>query len=262
MRSKKALINIISSFLLQIITIICGFIIPKLIIKTYGSNVNGIIVSIVQFLSFISLLESGFGPVIKSTLYKPIAKKDKATIEKILKASEKNFRSISYFFIIYIMLLIIILPILLNNEFDKLFAVSLIMILSINTFAQYYFGMTYRLYLQAEQRTYVISAIGTLVAILIRTIEFMYHSSKYILMRSVFYSFKILLLIALEMVIISFIIYKIPKFDIINYKAWIIQAIIVTSISSVVVLLLNCIIYKENVKNAIVIFKNILKRNK
>ena len=122
--------------------------------------------------------------------------------------------------------------------------------------------MTYRLYLQAEQRTYVISAIGTLVAILIRTIEFMYHSSKYILMRSVFYSFKILLLIALEMVIISFIIYKIPKFDIINYKAWIIQAIIVTSISSVVVLLLNCIIYKENVKNAIVIFKNILKRNK
>ena len=160
------------------------------------------------------------------------------------------------------MLLIIILPILLNNEFDKLFAVSLIMILSINTFAQYYFGMTYRLYLQAEQRTYVISAIGTLVAILIRTIEFMYHSSKYILMRSVFYSFKILLLIALEMVIISFIIYKIPKFDIINYKAWIIQAIIVTSISSVVVLLLNCIIYKENVKNAIVIFKNILKRNK
>ena len=50
MRSKKALINIISSFLLQIITIICGFIIPKLIIKTYGSNVNGIIVSIVQFL--------------------------------------------------------------------------------------------------------------------------------------------------------------------------------------------------------------------
>ena len=53
------------------------------------------------------------------------------------------------------MLLIIILPILLNNEFDKLFAVSLIMILSINTFAQYYFGMTYRLYLQAEQRTLV-----------------------------------------------------------------------------------------------------------
>ncbi len=165
MRSKKALINIISSLTLQIVTIICGFIIPKLIISTYGSNVNGLITSITQFLAFITFLEAGFGPVIKSILYKPIADKDKNKIAKILKASEKLFRTISYIFLIYIVILCIVLPLRLSEEFNKLYTLSLIIIISISTFAEYFFGMTYRLYLQAEQKTYIIAIIqiGTLI---------------------------------------------------------------------------------------------------
>lgn len=78
MRSKKAIKNIIFSLTLQIITIICGFIVPKLIISSYGSDVNGLITSISQFLAYITLLEAGFGPVIRSTLYKPIANNNKS----------------------------------------------------------------------------------------------------------------------------------------------------------------------------------------
>ena len=125
MRSKKALYNIIFALLFQIITIICGFIVPKLIISTYGSSVNGLISSISQFLAYISLLEAGFGPVIKSVLFKPIAKKNKLEVERILKSSEKIFKRISYIFIIYIIVLCIILPMIINN-FDKLFTLSLI----------------------------------------------------------------------------------------------------------------------------------------
>ena len=90
--------NIITSLLLRIITIICGFIIPKLIISNYGSNVNGLVSSISQFLGYIVLLEAGFGPIIKSLLFKPIVKNDKETIERILKSSERIFRKISYIF--------------------------------------------------------------------------------------------------------------------------------------------------------------------
>ena len=105
MRSKKAVMNIVFSLLLQIITIFCSFILPKLIISAYGSNVNGLVASITQFLAFITLLESGFGPVIKSMLYKPIANKNKDEIARILKASERIFRVISFIFILYICIL-------------------------------------------------------------------------------------------------------------------------------------------------------------
>lgn len=165
MRSKKAIINMISSLLLQIVMIISNLIIPVSIIKSFGSNVNGLITSITQFLAYITLLESGFGPVVKSILYKPIANGNKDEIERILKSSEKFFRTISYIFIVYICILCCVLPLVVSNEFNKLYTFSLVVIISISTFAEYYFGMTYKLYLQAEQKTYITSfiQIGTTV---------------------------------------------------------------------------------------------------
>ena len=159
MRSKKAIYNIISNLILQIVVVLYGFIVPKIIINNFGSDVNGLVSSITQFLAYISLLESGVGPVVKAALYKPIVTKDKKTIANILKTSEKFFKTISYVFLIYIFLLSVFFPLLINNNFGYLYTVSLIIIISISTFAEYFFGMTYRLYLQSEQKTYIISII-------------------------------------------------------------------------------------------------------
>lgn len=166
MRSKKAIYNIISNLMLQFVVVIYGFIVPQIIISNFGSSVNGLISSITQFLAYITLLESGFGPVVKATLYQPIAKKDNKTIKNILKASEKFFRTIAGIFIVYIIALTIIYPILVRNEFSNVYTISLILIIAISTFAEYFFGMTYRLYLQAEQKTYIISIIQVFTYIL------------------------------------------------------------------------------------------------
>jgi len=166
MRSKNAIYNIISNIVLQLIVIVYGFIVPKIIISNFGSNVNGLISSITQFLGYISLLESGFGPVVKSVLYKPIAKKNKKEITSILKASNKFFKTISIVFIAYIIVLLFIYPLIINSEFSQLYTCSLILIIAISTFAEYFFGMTYRLYLQAEQKNYVISIIQIITYIL------------------------------------------------------------------------------------------------
>ena len=165
MRSQKAVKNIITSLLQQVVTVICGLIVPRAIIGSFGSSVNGLISSITQFLSYITLLEAGIGPVIKSTLYKPIAKKDKTQIEKILKASQRFFRVISGIFIIYLIALCFIYPLIVSTEFETGYTISLILIIAISTFAEYFFGMVYKLYLQAEQKTYVTSTIQILTTI-------------------------------------------------------------------------------------------------
>ena len=166
MRSKKALYNIISSAFLQVITVICGFIVSKLIISNYGSNINGLVSSITNFLAFITLLEAGFGPVIKSLLYKPIANNNDYELKKILKSSLNLFRKISYIFIIYVLILCVILPIFFSNDFDILYTFSLIIIISLSTFFEYYLGITYRLFLQAKQTGYVLSLIKIITLIL------------------------------------------------------------------------------------------------
>lgn len=166
MRSKKAIKNIIASLLQQAITIICGLILPRAIIKTYGSSVNGLVSSITQFLAYIVLLEAGIGPVIKSVLYKPIANNDKEQIEKILKSAQRFFNVISYIFIAYLCVLCLGYPRLVNNEFSTGYTVSLLLIISISTFAEYFFGMVYNLYLQADQKTYVTTNIQSATTIL------------------------------------------------------------------------------------------------
>lgn len=179
MRSKKAIMNIISSLLLQIITLICGFIIPRLIIEKFGSSVNGLVTSITQFLAYITLLESGFGPVVKSILYKPIANKNKEEIRKILKATEKFFKTISYIFIGYIIILAALLPMIVSEQFDTMFTASLVVIIAISTFSEYFFGMAYKLYLQAEQKTYITSIIqiGTTILNTITVVLLIYFGS-------------------------------------------------------------------------------------
>ena len=166
MRSKKALKNTVTSLLLKIVTIISGFIVPKLIISNFGSDINGLINSITQFLLYISLLESGIGPVIKSKLYKPIANNDKHEIENILYASDNFFKTIAKIFLLYIIILCFVFPILFKNQFDSLFTISLLIIISISTLFEYFFGITYSLFLQSEQLTYINSIYRIIVVVL------------------------------------------------------------------------------------------------
>lgn len=171
MRSKKAFKNVVYSILQQFVTILCGLIVPRLIIKTYGSDINGILNSITQFLAYITLLESGMGPVVKSILYKPIAQKNKTEIEQILKETERFFHKIAYIFIGYIMILCFIFPLLYQKDYSFLFIASLVIIIAVSTFFEYFFGMTYKIYLQAQQETYIVSIIKTIGKI-INTILF------------------------------------------------------------------------------------------
>ncbi|MCR3921078.1 MAG: polysaccharide biosynthesis C-terminal domain-containing protein [Firmicutes bacterium] len=159
MRSKRALLNVISTLLFQLITIICGFIVPRLIIGTYGSGVNGVITSISQFLGYIILLESGIGGVVKAALYKPLAIMDKESISSIIKATEKFFRYVALAFIGYSFVLAGIFPLLVKYDFGWFYVFSLVLIIGFSTFGQYYFGVTYQILLQADQKNYVISLL-------------------------------------------------------------------------------------------------------
>lgn len=176
MRSKKALINTIILFLVQLVTIIYGMIIPRMIITQYGSSVNGLISSITQFLGYIVLLEAGVGGVVRASLYKPLANKDVYSISRIVKSTENFFKIIAGTFILYLLMIASVFPYMVKENFDFVYTSSLVIIIGISTFFQYYFGITYQILLQADQRQYVNSVIqiitiianSVLVIILIR----------------------------------------------------------------------------------------------
>ncbi len=165
MRKKKVILNILSNLFQQLVIIVCGLIVPRMIIGTYGSDINGTISSITQFLGYITLIESGIGGVVKAELYKPLAYKNYKEVSGIINATERFFRRVAYLFIIYVIVLIFIYP-KINKSHDLMFTSSMILAISIGTLIQYYFGMTYQLMLAADQKLWLISTMQSVTLIL------------------------------------------------------------------------------------------------
>ena len=160
MNGKKLLKNITSSFVLQIISLLYGFIVPILIIKYFGSETNGLVSSISRFLAYIVLLEAGIGPVIKNALFKPLVEKDKNLIDDILGTTNRFFRYIAFAFVIYIIVLCLIYPVTISsNEYSHWYIISLIIAIAISRFFEYFIGMTYKLFLQSDSKNYIINYI-------------------------------------------------------------------------------------------------------
>lgn len=163
---KKLAFNTVTSLVLQIVITLSGFILPRLILGTYGSDVNGLVNSITQFLGVISLLDLGVGAVVKSSLYKPLADNDNDTISKIYVSANRFFKRLAMILLVYIIVLIMIYPIIVKQKFDCLYTASLILAIGISSFAQYYFGIVNSLLLSAHQRGYIQNAIQIITIIL------------------------------------------------------------------------------------------------
>lgn len=166
MSSKELIRNIKSSLILKFFSLLYGFIVPIIIIENYGSEVNGLVTSVKQFLAYIVLLEAGIGPVIKNALFKPIVEKNKDDIKNILSSANKFFKGIAYVFLIYIIILCIIYPNFVQQDYSRWFTISIILVISISQFFEYFLGMTYKLYLQADGKNFVIDYIHVITYIL------------------------------------------------------------------------------------------------
>lgn len=154
-RGKKLALNTITSLGLQVISVICGFILPRLILESFGSDVNGLVNSITQFLGVITLLDLGVGAVVQSALYKPLAENDTDMISKIYVSANKFFRRLAEILLVYVVLLMIFYPMLVNKSFGHMYTALLIAAICISSFAQYYFGIVNSLLLNADQRGYI-----------------------------------------------------------------------------------------------------------
>lgn len=165
-RGKKAFYNSLSSAMAQFVTMVCGFILPRLILSTFGSSYNGITASVSQFLSIIALLRAGVGGATRASLYKSLAADDIKQVSATVRATEIFMRKVALIFIGVTAVFAVLYPLLVQKEFEWGFAASLVLIISLSTFVQYFFGITYQILFQADQRQYIESILGIIATIL------------------------------------------------------------------------------------------------
>lgn len=169
MRGKKALINTFSAVLQEFVAVVCAFILPRLIMESFGSTYNGISSSITQFLGCAVLLRAGIGGATRAALYKPIAESDQMRVNAIMSATEKYLRKTALILAALIVAAACCYPFLVRDEFSWFFSFSLFLIIGISTFAETLFGISNLILLQADQKLYV-SSIARIISTICNTV--------------------------------------------------------------------------------------------
>ena len=157
--------NSIVALAAQIVNIISAFILPRLILSTFGSDVNGLVNSISQFLQIIGLLELGVGAVVESSLYKPLSERNNLKLSQIMTSATKFYKKIAIVLLIYSVGLVMLYPATVGQAYPFFDVAILIIALSVNSFAQYYFGMVNALLLNADQRSYIVQMLSIIATI-------------------------------------------------------------------------------------------------
>ncbi|MEN3769001.1 lipopolysaccharide biosynthesis protein [Priestia megaterium] len=172
MRSSKALKNLISNLFLQITTAAVGFVITNYFILTYGSEMNGLLSSIRQFINFILIVEAGISAASVFALFSPLAEKNEKKINAVLSATNILYFRSGYIFGILLLILSVLYS-LFTNSTSQFITFALVIILGANGVTEFFLVGKYRVLLTADQKSYVVSivqAIATLLAALISVI--------------------------------------------------------------------------------------------
>ena len=185
MRTKKALYNIVTQMSYEVVAMVCGLVLPRFILSAFGSSYNGMVASITMFLDYISFLTLGISGSVRVAIYNAKANGGIRELSAIVKTAENYMRKVAYAFIGYMVILAFVYPYIVRDEFRWLEVASLVVIIGIGTFAEYFFGITCKTFLMADQSMYInnviqiaFKIINTLVSIVLIKLGYSIHIVK------------------------------------------------------------------------------------
>ena len=162
-RTIKA--NVLFSILFQIVNIGCGFIIPRVLLATFGSETNGLVSSISQFLNYVTLLEGGVSGVAAAALYKPLHENDKEKVNDVVNAIRIYFNRLGLLCIAFTVIVAVVYPRYVVTKYSYSYIFLLTIVLGSRLIVQYCVSISYRLLLNADQKVYYVSIVYIIITV-------------------------------------------------------------------------------------------------
>ena len=169
MRTKKAIKNIATSIISQVVIIILGFVSRKVFIDNLGTEYLGINGLLTNILSMMVLIEGGIGISIVYNLYKPLAENNKEQIIALVNLYKKSYRVLA---LIILIISIFLYPFLNKIMKTDISAISIILVYSIfviKNIVSYLNAYKWAL-INADQKGYILT-INNLIFQIVTTIS-------------------------------------------------------------------------------------------
>lgn len=169
-RTKKAILNIGSNFIVQMIKTIFSFLTRTIFIYSLGKEALGLNGLYTNILSMLSLAELGIGTAINFSLYEPLAKKDEKKISALMSFYKKSYRVIGFIVAILGIILIPFLKYFIQDINLVKNAYTIYLLFLTNTVSSYFISYKETL-INADQKNYKLTKINLIFLILINTLQ-------------------------------------------------------------------------------------------
>lgn len=160
--AKNGTINVMCGLLGQIITIILGIAVPRLILVSYGSEVNGLLNSVTQIFTYFGLVEAGVGVASLQALYAPVATNDRMQIQRVLAATHHFYLKAGSIYILAVVILAFTYPFFVETKIAYGLIVGIILFGGLGNCINFLYQGKYRILMQADGRLHVSTNITTI----------------------------------------------------------------------------------------------------
>lgn len=159
--------NTFCNLIYQLTAIIAGFLVPRAIIGVYGSEVNGLVISLTQFIGYFALVEAGISGSATFALYKPIETKDWKKINVIASASRAFYQKSGIVFLLLLVGLSMIYPVFVSVTLLTPWEIMIMtFLLGAKVIVDFFTLSKYRVFLTADQKNWLIQVASTVYTLL------------------------------------------------------------------------------------------------
>lgn len=165
--AKKSFLNMICGIFGQLVIVVLGIVIPRLVLVSFGSEVNGLLNSSSQIFTYFNLFEAGIGIACLQGLYAPVANEDRKAISSIMVAAKDFYMRTGILYAGAVIVLAFIYPFLVNTDLSYGLIVAVILFGGLGNSLNFLFQGKYTILMQAEGLSFVSTNITTVVNVLI-----------------------------------------------------------------------------------------------
>ena len=155
--------NLISSLVYQIVLISLSFLLPRLYLENFGSEVNGVLSTIKQIFVYMFLLEAGVGLATKQALYSRMGENKYQSVSEVLSATNVYYRRTGIIYLAIVLIIAIVYAYVVPTSIDSNVVFLLVILTAIPALFSYFVQAKYRILMEVDGRNYVLNNAETVL---------------------------------------------------------------------------------------------------
>ena len=155
--------NVVSSVIYQFVLISLSFILPRLYLENFGSEVNGVLSTIKQIFAYMLLLEAGVGLATTQALYKRMGSKDYKSASAVLSATNAYYIKTGIIYLCIFIIIAFVYSYVVKTAIDSNILFFIIILNAVPALFSYFVQAKYRILMEVDGRRYVINNSETVL---------------------------------------------------------------------------------------------------